>query len=214
LYSKKGEAMLSTLFISTSLFFACQSEIDNKPVAEVKEISHAPEKKAKNQKTVIIDAGSKAGLMMKAGSSVGFVGAKVTSDHTGGFKKLKGSAIVDKDGNLSSIDAVIDMTSTFADHPKLQKHLLSPDFFDVGKYPTATFKSTSIGDGKVIGVLDFHGKQNQISFPATITSTATSVSVKGEFNIDRKKWNVLYPGKPDNLIKDQVLIKLDVTYGG
>ncbi len=205
--------MLTTLLISTSLFFACQSEIDNKPVAEVKAVVPDSAAKAGAKKPVTIDAGSKAGLMMKAGSSLEFVGAKVTSDHTGGFKKLKGSAIVDKEGKLSSIDAVIDIASSFSDHPKLTKHLLSSDFFDVEKYPLATFKSSSIGNGKVTGVLDFHGKQNEISFPATISASATSVSVKGEFNIDRQKWDVSYPGKPDNLIKDEVLIKLDVKYG-
>ena len=32
-----------------------------------------------------------------------------------------------------------------------------------------------------------------------------------EFTIDRQLWGLAYPGKPDDLIKDQVLIKLDVN---
>jgi hypothetical protein len=35
--------------------------------------------------------------------------------------------------------------------------------------------------------------------------------VKSEFAINRKDFNIVYPGKPDDLIKDEVLLKLDIA---
>lgn len=67
----------------------------------------------------------------------------MTSDHTGGFKTFTGGASVEN-GELNSLNVNIDMSSTFSDHPKLTKHLLNEDFFDVQKYAMAQFKSTSI----------------------------------------------------------------------
>ncbi len=36
------------------------------------------------------------------------------------------------------------------------------------------------------------------------------LSAKAEFDLNRKDFGVLYPGKPDNLIRDEVVIKFDV----
>ena len=198
--------MLTSLLFSTVLF-ACKSEIDNKPTAEVKAVTEQPQKAPQQE---VVDGTT---LKMKDGSTLGFVGAKVTADHAGGFKNMTGTATVDKAGKLVGINAAIDIASTFSDSERLTKHLLSPDFFDVQKYPTATFTSTQIADGKVTGTLDMHGKKNEISFPAEIAASSQSVAVKGEFTINRKNWDINYPGKPDNLIKNDVLIKLAVEYG-
>jgi polyisoprenoid-binding protein YceI len=97
-------------------------------------------------------------------------------------------------------------------------HLKSPDFFDVAQFPTATFTSTAIKAGAeggathtVTGTLDLHGVKKSITFPATIAVGADTVSVKSEFAINRKDFNIVYPGKPDDLIKDEVLLKLDIA---
>jgi hypothetical protein len=39
---------------------------------------------------------------------------------------------------------------------------------------------------------------------------ADAVSVDAEFAINRKDFNIVYAGKPDDLIKDDVLIKLTI----
>ena len=196
-----------SILLSSLLFFACQSEIDNKPSAEVKPVveEKKPEVKVETKKEAA------GGLALKDDSKIGFVGAKVTGDHSGEFKKFSGSADV-KDGKLSSLKAVIDMASVEADHPKLTNHLKAPDFFDVGKFTEATFTSTKIEDGKISGVLDFHGIKNEISFPADIKVEGEDVKIAANFNINRQLWKVSYPGKKDDLIKDDVLIKLNAHY--
>ena len=66
----------------------------------------------------------------------------------------------------------------------------------------------------VSGILDFHGVQKEITFPATITVTEGTASLKAEFAMNRKDFSVEYPGRPDDLIKDDVLIKLDFNLKG
>ena len=42
------------------------------------------------------------------------------------------------------VNLTVDTATIFADNEKLTGHLRSPDFFDVEKFPTATFTSTAI----------------------------------------------------------------------
>lgn len=80
----------------------------------------------------------------------------------GGFKKLKGTLVFDKN-NLagSSVVAEIETASIDTKEPQRDNHLKSADFFDAEKYPTINFKSTSFegkdGEYKVKGDLTIHG---------------------------------------------------------
>lgn len=145
-------------------------------------------------------------------SKIEFVGAKVTASHPGGFTDFAGNVDVADPVEQSRIDITIQTASLFADKEKLTKHLKSPDFFDVEKFPTATFKSTEIkkeGEGHVItGDLMLHGVTKRISFPATVTATDDKVGATAEFSINRKDFGITYPGMPDDLIRDLVVIKL------
>ena len=148
-------------------------------------------------------------------SKIGFVGAKVTGSHVGGFTDFSGKVDVGDPIESSSIELTIQTASLFADKEKLTKHLKSPDFFDVGKFPTATFRSTKIkkdGAGHTIsGDLTLHGVTKRISFPATISATDSEVSANAEFSINRQDFGIAYPGMPDDLIRDLVVIKLSLN---
>ena len=148
-------------------------------------------------------------------SKIEFVGAKVTASHVGGFTDFSGKVDVGDPIEASTIELTIQTTSLFADKEKLTKHLKSPDFFDVGKFPTATFRSTEIkkdGAGHTIsGDLTLHGVTKRISFPATISATDSEVSAKAEFSINRQDFGIAYPGMPDDLIRDLVVIKLSLN---
>ncbi len=151
-----------------------------------------------------------------ASSSVGFVGSKVTGKHEGKFEKFSGTVTLAGgkiEGGKLSIEIAMDSVKT--DEAKLDGHLKSPDFFDVEKFPKATFTSTEIKAGgekgashTVTGELDLHGVKKTISFPATITVGADETSGKAEFSINRKDFKIEYPGKPNDLIRDDVGLKL------
>jgi polyisoprenoid-binding protein YceI len=201
---------------------ACESEIDNKPAAAVKEVPASAKKSPpppppSPSPVAGAKSGDKAkplpvdGWALAPSSAVTWVGAKVTKDHKGGFKTLRGSAKIDGD-KISSGVLQIDLTSLYSDHPKLEKHLRSPDFFDVQTYPTATFTFTEVAADSVTGTLDLHGVKKELSFPAKVTVTDAAATIAAEFTLLRKDFGMTYPGKSDDLIRDEVLVKGDLKF--
>ena len=82
-------------------------------------------------------------------SNVGFkVRHLMVSNVRGSFEKLNGSVdINDKDITKSKVSVTIDTASINSNVQKRDEHLRSADFFDVAKFPTATFASTEIKAG-------------------------------------------------------------------
>lgn len=158
------------------------------------------------------------------GSSITFIGAKVTMKHPGGFGKFTGKVVTSDDGKtVKQVDVDIDLESLWAaddgngaDKPnaKLTGHLKSADFFNVEKHPKGKFVSTEIKkDGDkftVTGNLTFHDVTKSITFPATITADGSKVTAKAEFKINRHDWKLDYNGAVDNAIHDDVAIIFDI----
>jgi len=153
-----------------------------------------------------------------ANSKVGFVGSKVTGSHEGTFERFRGTVrLAGAKAEGSSVEVEIETDSVKIEPEKLQTHLKSPDFFDTAKFPKATFKSTEIKAGgagsathTVTGNLSLHGKEKAVSFPATINVSNAEVATKTEFSINRKDFDIVYPGMANDLIRDAVVIKLDI----
>ncbi len=197
------------LFISV-LAVACADPTADKPKAATGTASEPSASKPAGSETLTISPDT---------SKVEFVGAKVTRSHNGSFSKFSGTIdlVSDKLEN-SRVTVEIDTASISADDDKLTAHLKSPDFFDVAKFPRATFVSTEIkpgGEGgathTITGNLEMHGVKKAITFPATIEVTSDAVTVKSEFAINRKDFGILYPGMQDDLIRDDVLMKLSIN---
>jgi polyisoprenoid-binding protein YceI len=87
----------------------------------------------------------------------------MVSNVRGAFTKVAGTVRADeRDLTRSTIEATIDASSIDTREAKRDEHLRSPDFLDVAKYPTITFRSTKItktGEGRydVAGDLTLHG---------------------------------------------------------
>ena len=148
-----------------------------------------------------------------AASRFDFEAAKITRTHRGSFKQFSGSATL-VGGALQAVTVEVETPSLEADEPKLAAHMKTADFLDVEKFPKATFKSSSIVEKpsgaythEIAGALTLHGITENVTFPATVNVTPASVSGSGEVRIDRKKFGVVYPGLPDDLIKDEVVLK-------
>ncbi len=80
----------------------------------------------------------------------------------GKFNKTTGTMIYDKAGQSGSVEAVIDLASVDFGHDKMNEHARAKDFFDVGRYPTATYKGrlADFVNGvptRVVGDLSLHG---------------------------------------------------------
>lgn len=195
---------------STSLLAlsACEDPSKNVAPAKVNEPAAKTPAKAKPAKGAMTFNGER--------SKVGFVGSKVTGSHNGGFKTFTGS-INAPGGKVEDgmITVEIDMNSTWSDAEKLTGHLKSPDFFDVAKHAKSSFSSTKITSKgsnayEVTGDLTLRGVKKSITFPATIEIKDGAATAKAEFSINRQDFDIKYPGKKDDLIRDGVVIKLDL----
>lgn len=212
--------LLTVMLFALVAGAACKSEIDNKPAATVNEKTEADgaaeeakeeapaEASAQEFKEVPIDTKT---------SKIEWVGAKVTGDHTGGFKDWNGKALVADDGTLKEISFEVDTRSIHSDTEKLTGHLMSDDFFDVEKFPKASFKSTSIeeveADGSthnITGDMTIREQTKSITFPATLKVDGKKVAASTEFTLKRFDFGIEYKGKPDDLIKDEVLLKINL----
>ncbi|HEX7632449.1 MAG TPA: YceI family protein [Lacunisphaera sp.] len=68
----------------------------------------------------------------------------LVSKFTGSFTKVTGTVNYDAAApEKSSVEATIAINSVNTADDKRNGHLMSPDFFDVAKFPSATFKSKS-----------------------------------------------------------------------
>lgn len=156
-------------------------------------------------------------------SAITWRAAKVTGAHDGGFRAFDG--VVYRDGAaLTGVDLTIDATSIWSDAEKLTGHLKSDDFFDVAQFPEATFRADSfepiaVADSaewaeathRVSGVLTMHGQAQRITFPAKVTVTDDAIAATADFLIERSRWDLTYPGKPDGLIQEEVRLMFDVV---
>ncbi len=208
--------LAARVFLSGSLMFVgfavagCDSDV---ATGKARATTSAPEKESSER---IADAVEH--VFSNEDSKIEFTGAKVTGKHEGSFGRFNGTVqLVGTDPTKSRVSVEIDMSSLRADVDKLTDHLKSPDFFDVTRFPVAKFASTSIrsgGDGgatnTVTGNLEMHGVTKSITFPATIRIAGDTVEADAEFAIDRQDFGVTYPGMPDDLIKDEILVKLTV----
>jgi polyisoprenoid-binding protein YceI len=156
-------------------------------------------------------------LITSQNSKIEFVGSKVTGSHNGSFQDFSGQ--IDYTGNVetSHVNITIKTDSLNTDTADLTKHLKTADFFDVAKYPDATFVSTSIKAGgekgashTITGNLTLHGATKSVTFPATIAVTPDVASVDANFSINRKDFGINYAGAANNLIRDDVVLTLTI----
>jgi polyisoprenoid-binding protein YceI len=108
----------------------------------------------------------------------------MVSNVKGEFGKVTGTInLDDKDVTKSSVTASIDASTIDTRSEQRDGHLKSPDFFDVAKYPTITFKSKKVekaGEGKlkVTGDLTMKGVTKEVALDVD----AAAKEMKNPFN--------------------------------
>jgi len=207
--------------MAISLFAAaCEDPAANKAKATINEPSANSASSSNAAPAAPVAAKGEALAINGDNSKIEFTGSKVTGKHDGGFKTFTGTIdLVNSKPVESSVSVDIQAASVYSDDEKLTGHLKSADFFDVEKFPKASFKSTKIeadaAEGAdaytVTGDLNLHGVTKSISFPATIKAGSEAVEVNAEFAVNRKDFGIVYAGQADNLINDNVVIKLTLN---
>lgn len=64
------------------------------------------------------------------------------------FENTTGTIVLDRAAKTGTVDVQIDMASVDFGNDKLDEHVRSPDFFNVEKYPTGTYKGTLKFEGE------------------------------------------------------------------
>ena len=149
----------------------------------------------------------------------------MVSNVPGEFGKVSGVVNYDPaDPSKSSVEATIDTTSITTRQEARDKHLKSPDFFDVEKFPTIIFKSKKVekaGDGKlkITGdltikgvtkevVLDVDGPMAPVTTPNGMKSGASATT-----KINRQEFGVSWNKSLDGggvVVSDEVAITIDI----
>ncbi|MCS6789874.1 MAG: YceI family protein [Bacteroidia bacterium] len=168
-------------------------------------------------------AGGKVLTLSSSESKVVAVGAKVTGKHEIAFPIQEGNLqLAENAPCLSSGKIVLDIAHLEVldlqgeDKKELEEHLRSEDFFLTEKYPTAIFEITGCekGTGDTIllsGNLTMRGVTKNIRFPAVFTQSGDKWQAKAAFYINRQEWGIAYRGRKDNLIRDEVDIRLEIV---
>ena len=123
------------------------------------------------------------------------IGSIMWSKVKGNIGNMKGTVNFDE-ANLpaSSFNVSVDLNTITTGNEKRDEHLKTKDFFEVEKYPTISFKSSSVAktdNGYVTkGKLTIKDVTKEISIPFVVMKTGSSKSLVGEFQIDRLVYNI------------------------
>lgn len=136
-------------------------------------------------------------------SEVGWSAKSVTDTHVGKIKLTK-AELQFQDERLVGGFFEADMTSitvtdiTDAKHNQdFINHITTEDFFEVNRFPTATFRITEVAqqagnDYRVKGLMTIKGKEQTIEFSATVTPTPTGKRTSATLPIDRTAFGIEY----------------------
>lgn len=167
-----------------------------------------------------------------AATVIEWQGEKPNGTHHGTIMIKEGSFTAN-DSTIESGSFVIDMKSIEVkdlegdQKANLEAHLKGTvegkegDFFNVTKYPEATFEVTGIteeGNQKMLqGNLKIKEETKNISFPVSINHDGEMIEITSkEFTIDRTKWNLNYGSKSvfeglgDKFISDDIQLKINL----
>lgn len=143
------------------------------------------------------------------------------SDVEGLFNKFEATATASKaDFSDAVFELTVDVKSINTQVSMRDDHLRSPDFFEVEKYPTMTFKSTSIkktGDNRysLSGNLTLHGITKPVTMNLWYRGTIVDEKSKGSTagfqltgTLSRADFNI-GPKFAAPMLSDEVQIKAD-----
>lgn len=163
-------------------------------------------------------------------SEIGWTGKSISDAHTGKLnltkaelqfqnEQLKGGFF---EADMRSI-TVSDIKDT-ADNRHFIEHIANEDFFEVDKFPTASFTITGVepvaGERcRVTGTMKIKDREQPITFDAEVAPVAGGKRLSALVNIDRTLFGIEYgaKGKPgsekDWFILDEFTLNINVVAG-
>ena len=153
----------------------------------------------------------------------------MVSNVRGELGAVTGRVVIDEaDLSRSSVEATIDARGINTRDEKRDAHLRSPDFLDVEKYPTVTFRSKRVEAGKgghllVTGDLTMHGITRETALDVEPLSPEvrdpwgnTKRGISATVRLNRKDFEVSWNAALDGgglVVGDEVSVTLEVELG-
>jgi polyisoprenoid-binding protein YceI len=136
---------------------------------------------------------------------IAFIGFGPGKKHLGSFSDVRSNLSFNVNGDLKG-DVVVGMESLATDTKDVTAHLKTGDFFDVAKYPNATFTVKGVNSHKGVcagmsaedqavstclvknmtGIFTIHGVTKDVTFPITETED----SMNANFTINMKEFGI------------------------
>jgi polyisoprenoid-binding protein YceI len=141
----------------------------------------------------------------------------------GSFAKFDGSITIGEDPLQSSVETSIDLNSVETRDVTRDDHLRSADFFEVEKFPTMTYRSTSVrpngSEFIVEGELNLHGVTQPVSLTLEFNGVntdpwgGTRAGFYAEAEINRNDFGVNISMPLDGggvVVGEKVKIQIDI----
>ena len=146
------------------------------------------------------------------------------TDYYGRFEKMSGTLNFNPGApEKSSVSVSVDTSSANVMSSEVVGQLVGPAVFDPAKFPTATFKSTSVArtgptTGKMTGDLTLHGVTKPVTFDVTFNGGlqapvgnaydlgfhATTTIKRSDFGLDKMIWN--------SFVGDEVKLTIEAMF--
>ncbi len=126
----------------------------------------------------------------------------------GSINGLKGTIKWDAANPAASqINASVDVNTLNTGIDMRDKDLKEEKYFDIARFPTINFTSTAVSATNVTGNLTIKGITKSINFPITVTSSGSGYLFQGNFNINRRDFDI---GGGSMVLSDEVKVTLKV----
>jgi len=118
---------------------------------------------------------------------------------------------------ISRTTMTLDMTTIRHENGQLQTHLRDETFFDVTRFPTATFVLRTLTGTTATGQLTLKGVTKPVTFPVVVSQEGEALRIKGRAVIDRTQFGIRYNSTSffadlgDQAIKNEFTLAFDVV---
>ena len=159
--------------------------------------------------------------LLPAQSEIGFVSRQMGSPVEGRFRSFDAQVSLDpKQLAAAKIVLVVDLASATLASTETETELRQSDWFDVKKFPQATFTSSAVklaGPGRleVVGSFSLKGRSRPLTVPVALTQAGGITTATGTFTIRRLDFKVGDGDWADtDLIANDVQVKFKLALSG
>ena len=160
-------------------------------------------------------------------SEIAWSGKSLSGAHTGKIMlskanlEFQGGKLIGGSFEADMRSITVTDISDSADNKHFVEHISNADFFEVNKYPKASFTITKVNpmneqEYEVTGTMRIKDKENPLTFKATMTPAGQGQRVSAVVTVDRTLFGIEYGAKgkpgsePDWFILNDFILNINV----